>query len=268
MLKMDIFNKNRIFPDLFQIEDVESDNACFYRSVANCLGLRTNNNSVDEIMASFDFSKVRDGGWEKFYRDPNWGYSGETQDTLARNLQELAYHWVQENHSKVIKWDFSDKSNESANQSETKPLEINVKTLISLTHDIDYEEYLDNYRYFAGDLAIHPDGEEMCLIPDRWGGFVEQVALSHLFEIPIVVLTAQRYDEKTTKIITGRISHNKAYKGVMFKTFQISGQEYLKSQSPIYLLWKKTKTGPHYMALYPKDTDQTLRIIQDYLNNS
>lgn len=263
---MENFKKTRLYPDLFQIEDVEGDNACFYRSTANCLGQRTNKDTVDEIMTSFDFSRERDGGWQQFYNHNDWGYSGEIQEMIARNLQEIAYQWVQDNPDRVLEWKFSDDSTNS--DAHDNPLVINVKTLISLTHDIDYDEYIENYQHFAGDVVVQEVGKEVYLIPERWGGFVEQVALSHLFEIPIVVLIAQRYDERINKIVTGRISLNKAYKGVMFKTFQISGKEYLNKNSPIYLLWKKTKSGPHYMALYPKDTDQTLRVLQDYLGSN
>ena len=267
---MEDFKQHRISPSLFQIEDVEGDNACFYRSVANCLGLRTKYDDTGDIIASFDFTELRPGGISGFYEHPEWGYNGDSQDSLARNLQEMSYQWVQQHRSKKITWDLppvelspmlSNPETPDEVPTEASDLTLTVETLINLTHDIDYEEYLENYQHFAGDCVITDTDE---LIADRWGGFVEQIALSHIFKIPIVVLVAQSYDTRTHKIITGRIANNKAYRGVMLKPFQITGREY-SQVSPIYLLWKKTKTGPHYMALYPNDQEEAQRVIQQQL---
>ena len=40
---MNHFNKSSINSDYFQVEDVESDNACFYRSLANELAYSIEN---------------------------------------------------------------------------------------------------------------------------------------------------------------------------------------------------------------------------------
>lgn len=263
---MDLFTQSRLPPELFQIEDVEGDNACFYRSVANCLGLRTEYDQCDDIIASFNFQHTRPGGVTAHYGNCNWGYNGDCQDNLARNLQEMAYQWVQQNHHKTIEWDFPLSTEVSTYDRErdddtSQELKLEVATLINLTHEIAYEEYLENYQYYAGDPVV--DENDM-IVPDRWGGFVEQIALSNIFKMPIVVLVAQRYDTKTNKINAGRISNNKAYRDVMFKTFQITGKEY-RDTDPIYLLWKKTRHGPHYMALYPKNPVETNRLCQERL---
>jgi len=145
---------------------------------------------------------------------------------------------------------------------------MDLGTMILLTHDIDIDEYLDRYRYFAGDVIvdeidtgeIYKQGDNKGLsiieeieIDDRWGGTPEQIALSEAYELPIVILTAQKYDKKRDKIINGRITKNKAEKGVRYKIIQVIGKKYLLQKPPIFILWKEFKKMGHYFSLYIKN---------------
>jgi glucan phosphoethanolaminetransferase (alkaline phosphatase superfamily) len=90
-------------------------------------------------------------------------------------------------------------------------------------------------------------------VDDRWGGYSEQLALSKFLKIPIIVYISQKYDRNHSKIITGKISNNKAEKGVRFKTYQSTGLEFMDTSPPITLLWKKSNGDGHYLALYKKN---------------
>ncbi|GAG45870.1 unnamed protein product, partial [marine sediment metagenome] len=111
---------------------------------------------------------------------------------------------------KIMKWD-SDFS-------------CSVSDLVELTHGIDVHDYLKSYSVFAADDI--PDEDDI-IYGDRWGGFIEQVALSNIYSIPILVLSAHRYDVKKNKIVNGTIYRNKAYRDVYLKLYQATGMEYL-----------------------------------------
>ncbi len=259
---MNQFIQSSLSPDLFQVEDVESDNACFYRSLANALAFVSKKIEQIPNLKNGSFHHYRHV--DDFYADDNWGYNGENQEILARSLQESAVAWIK------------NKQNELAPLPKNAP-ELTYEVLVNMIHEISISEYLENYSHFAGDLvvldktSIHGDTdvdnidnpEQFTILDDRWGGFVEQLALSEYLKLPIVVLTAQKYDTRLKKIITGRIHRNKPIKGVRFKVYQTSGLEYLTRGRPVlYLLWKKTKNGDHYMSLYPKDQDRCLETIK------
>jgi hypothetical protein len=145
---------------------------------------------------------------------------------------------------------------------------MSVEDIVELTHEIPFKNYIELYKYFAGDIVITNEEDvenkedDTNILDDRWGGYVEQVALSHTFALPVVVLIPQRYDPKKNKIYNGIINRNKAYKGVRYRISQIVGQEYLTSDNlPVYLVWKKTANGPHYLVAYPTDYSSVNKYI-------
>ena len=253
---MENFNKSSIDSIYFQVEDVESDNACFYRSLANGLAFISENPEMNISLKEPKFGfhqRVHD-----FYGNKSWGFSGNNQEYLARDLQQLSVDWI------------TDKRQLRAPLSKSKDgLNITIEELILMVHDLSYDEYLEQYKYFAGDIIVEKDDnseEIISILDNRWGGYVEQVAISQQIKVPIVVLTAQKYDNRLEKLITGRIHRNKPIKGVRFKVNQTTGLEYLSRDKPIvYLLWKKTKNGDHYMAVYPKNHDVCKELIREHL---
>ena len=72
-----------------------------------------------------------------------------------------------------------------------------------------------------------------------------------IFKVSIIILSPQNLLHN--KIITGKITNNKAEKGVRFKVMQIIGKSYLLEKHPIFILWKKQKNEGHYIALYLKE---------------
>ena len=71
--------------------------------------------------------------------------------------------------------------------------------------------------------------------------------------MPICVYISLKYDKRLSKIVTGKIRNEKPEKGVRFRLSEIVGEDYLSEKPPLFILWRKTSVGPHYMALYPKN---------------
>ena len=258
---MEDFISQTIDPGLFQIEDVLNDNACFYRAVANGFNLISRNHTGQQIVkeSSFDTSK----SVNEIYKNHQWGFEGDEQESLARDLQGLAYQWVKVNPKKKV----------SLSGSEDSDLQMSVEDLVCLTHEMSFSDYIETYKYFAGDIIITTDSDDnsddnsgsddtVNILNERWGGYIEQVAISNRFGVAIIVLAPQRYDVKRDKIYNGTIYRNKPYKGVRYRISQIVGKDFLRSGNlPIYLLWKKTVNGPHYLSIYPKDCESCKQLM-------
>lgn len=141
----------------------------------------------------------------------------------CEELQKKIYNWILENIDTYI-----------------VEYQMDVKNLIIVTHDCDINEYLERYNVFAG-----VNNEE---IEDRWGGLIEQIVVSNIFKINIIIYTTQKYDKTKKKIITGKVIKNKPEKNVRLKNIQ--NIYYSDKSDTIYLLWKKYNKQGHYMSLF------------------
>jgi len=258
-LKIIEFNTNTLDTNLFQVEDVVNDNACFYRAFANGLNYSSPNKSLHDIKDLKHFGIYKD--LEETYQNPDWGYYSDKQDKLARYLQNKSYRWIKRNY-----------------KDQLEEYGMDMGTMILLTHEIDIDTYLDRYTYFAGDIilesfdAISNKSNEIDNVieyemEDRWGGMPEQVALSESYKIPIIIVTSQKYDKRYNKIVNGKIRLNKPEKNVRFKILQIYGKKFIKSNPPIFLLWKKKDRVGHYMSLYPKSNEIVSNIMSNQVND-
>ena len=245
------FNLETIEPSLFHIEDVLNDNACFYRAFANCINYITESDHLDKLKILENYGELKP--IQHVYENILWGYGGESQENLARYLQETAYTWILENISTYL-----------------NEYNMSIDIMVCLIHNINMSEYMDRYKYFAGDKVItkidsgkvYKSGKKKGKpifqndeLDERWGGTPEQIALSEHYNIPIIILTSQKYDTTKNKIITGKIRNNKPEKKVRFRLVQIIGERFLTKTPPIYILWKKTNKLGHYMSLYQKSID-------------
>ena len=245
------FNLATIDPSLFHIEDVLNDNACFYRAFANCINYVSGSEFLDKPKVLYNYGELK--SIEQVYQNVLWGYCGESQENLARYLQKTAYNWILENISTYL-----------------NEYNMSIDIMVCLIHNINMSEYMDRYKYFAGDKVItkidsgkvyksgKKKGKPIFLndeLEERWGGTPEQIALSEHYNIPIFILTSQKYDTTKNKIITGKIRNNKPEKKVRFRLVQIIGERFLTKTPPIYILWKKTNKLGHYMSLYQKSID-------------
>ena len=132
-LQMNNFIKKTIDPERFYIEDVLGDDACFYRSIANSINYQYKfNNTLDSV-----FKKT--GEWIETKGFENideymWGFNGELQNELSRQVQQIIRKWLYKNQDKKI-----------------DDLGITYKELIEMTHELNIDEYNELYKYFAGD---------------------------------------------------------------------------------------------------------------------
>ena len=247
---MESLLSNSLDPKHFQIEDVEGDNACFYRALANGLAFLSEGTTCDTVLKEKTFNHSK--SLKDFYESDEWGYGGVEQECLARALQEFAYTWICDRPT--LRAPLSD-------------FDISIRDLVQMVHEMSHEDYVEAYQYFAGDLVLEEEeGGEVSLLENRWGSYVEQLALSEHFHLPIVVMSAQKYDERRGKLISGTIRNNKAIRGVRYRIYQSSGLEYMERGAlPVFMIWKKGKSGGHYMATYPKQIKEAVSQLQDLL---
>lgn len=161
-----------------------------------------------------------------FYRSVlNCIHKNIISDEQCEELQKSIHNWIEKNIDTYL-----------------SEYEMDVQNLIYITHDCDVYEYLERYNIFAG--KYHEE------IDDRWGGLIEQIAVSQIYKINIVIYTTQKYDIKKKKIITGKVIKNKPEKNVRLRNIQ--NIIFNDSCDTIYLLWKKYNKQGHYMSLFIK----------------
>ena len=85
------FIKNTIPTDLFKIQNVKGDNACFYRAVANYIYFAQSNNTKDIDLIK-TFKKWGDADKLENIKDENL-----YQDELAEYLQKIIHDYIKKN---------------------------------------------------------------------------------------------------------------------------------------------------------------------------
>ena len=225
----------------FSIQDVQGDNACFFRSLANQLyynslfkkariiyskNNRIGRKSLDEVMNSIQ-----------------WGYNGKEQTKLAQLLQQAARKVLYKNRDKIV-----------------TQLDIKVSDFVSMTHELhdmrkyflgweDIDIYNEIYKTFASETIYLKTDKGLKSIQERWGGAPEQWALSHFLKMPITVYHLQHKNTHTGHIEQGRMRNMKPTKKSYFKLYQTFGQEYKDTGPTLNIMFK----GSHYMTLYEND---------------
>ena len=243
-MNKELFQAITIDPSIFQIEDVEGDNACFYRAIANYLYFGSPNTSNRSIITKKKWGKVK--SFDKVTKD--FGrYSGK-QDLLARFLQTEILEYISNNLNKKVPFLGN----------------VDLKDAISLVHEISWEEYLIYYSTFAGDIDFNQLEEEGFYV-DRWGSTLEQWVITQMLEVPIIIFNTQIWNKRFNKIVNGKIVNNKAQKGVRLKPTVILGDEFIDKKMPIYLIWREYHGEGHYMACYPKDISEAYQIIKNMI---
>lgn len=226
-MNLDIFNRETIEPGSFFFENVSTDNACFYRAISNCI--------------KYNFSKLNNGVVDLNY---------EEQTKFARDIQYTCYKWVEKNQKKIMRIGVDN------------DLEVSLEELIKMTHNISLQTYLINYKNFSGSLVFNDDLE---ILSNRWGGYIEQLAISESLRQPIIIFSLQKFNNKSNKINFGRFTNNKPYKNTRLKILQVVGLKYLRNNNNIItLLWRKNTLGEHYISVYPKNIKNFTR----YLSNN
>lgn len=234
---MEEFIQTTIDPELFKIEDVTGDNACFYRAVANFTYFATPSDKLNQIKRFYNWGNVKD-------LEKTLGHYSETQENLARFIQKKIVSYIKNNPKEIIP------------QTGTS-----IENSIDIVHELTLDEYLDYYKLFAGDIDIDQLDLDEEFIVDRWGSFIEQHVISEIIKCPIIVFNTQRYDTKHNKLVNGKITHNKAEKGVRLRVSAVIGEKYLHTKMPIFIIWREYLNNGHYLVCYPKDTNKISEII-------
>ena len=237
---MEEFFQNTIDPDLFEINNVLCDNACFYRALANYIYYVTPHDDLKKIKRFYGW------GEPKNINNVNekMGLYSDLQNNLAEFLQRKILNYI-ENHKDDI----------------LPQTGMSIENSIELIHEITYDEYISYYEVFAGDIDINQDLENEEYYIDRWGSIIEQYVISKIIKAPIIVFNTQRYDTRYNKISNGKIINNKAQKGVRFKISAIVGEEYIGKKLPVFLIWREYNKNGHYMAIYPKNSSSIMQNI-------
>jgi len=212
------------------IEDVEDDNACFWRSIATTLHYNFKGKNLEELL-----EKVDQNGVDKneVYPKEEWGYYCKNVKETAREIQKRCLEYIIENKDEKI-----DES------------ELTIEEMIPLYHDCDFYEYIERYQIFSG--------EEDEMIDNRWGSILECKIISIIFNVNIQIYNSQKIiKDKITngKILLDVLNKNKHHRlmkperGVYLKkTAYISAKEY--TENTLNILWRKSYGMGHYMAIY------------------
>mgnify|MGYP001171953104 FL=1 len=235
---MEEFNQSTIDPELFKIEDVTGDNACFYRAVANYTYFATPSDKINLIKRFYNWGKVKD-------IQKTLGHYSETQEDIARFIQNKIVKYVKNNPQEIIP------------QTGTS-----IENSIQIVHELTLDEYLEYYKLFAGDIDMDQLDLDEEFIVDRWGSFIEQHVISEIIKCPIIVFNTQKYDKRHNKIINGKITSNKAEKGVRLRVSAVIGEKYLHTKMPIFIIWREYLNNGHYLVCYPKDTTKINEILK------
>jgi len=234
---MENFIQSTIDPNLFRIEDVLSDNACFYRSIANFIHYAVPSDKMNSIKRFTNWGSVKE-------IDKCLGQYSPEQDELARFIQRKIVNYVKNNPDLIIP------------QTGTT-----LENSIQLIHELTLDEYVDNYKIFAGDIDIENNESDEEFLIDRWGSFIEQTIISDIIKCPIIVFNTQRFDTRNNKIVNGKIRNNKAEKGVRLRVSAIIGENYMMKKLPIFLIWREYLNNGHYMVCYPKDATNIKELL-------
>ena len=234
---MEQFIHQTINPDLFEIQDVPGDNACFYRSIANYIYYATPHSNITKLKRFYGWGKTKDISSVREVMKP---YSNE-QNQLAEFIQSKICTYIDEHSDEIL-----------------PQTGMSIEKSIALIHDITLEEYLSYYEVFAGDIDENQDLEDEDYYVDRWGSIIEQYAVSRIIKAPVVVLNSQRYDTVFNKISNGKIVNNKPNKDVRFRISAIIGEEYIGKKMPIFVVWREYYKSGHYMSIFPKNPSSIL----------
>jgi hypothetical protein len=268
----------------FLVEDVIGDGACMYRALANSiyygsplisddlsnLKKREKKRILYQSLANMHTERQHNDSEKR--DDKEWGWNGDSQEIVARKLQKIALMYITEHQDEPMDGDDS---------------KLALKEVIEAVHELDFDEYLYYYQFFAGDDVevetetesdendettsrndsddgdteetkigdnseddSEDDSEEFII--ERWGGFPEQYAISKIFDRPIYVYSAEKWNTRTHKINVGTIRNNKFVKNVRLRLYHVVNND--ASGMPLYILWSKSKR--HYYSMMLKTSDQ------------
>jgi hypothetical protein len=227
--------------NLFTIQDINRDNSCLFRSLSNYFNFAMPSKKLSEL------KRLDNWGMTKALKDIDLttNYIDETRDRLARHILDRIVDYAEEHPDLAL--------------DETG---ISIRDYVSMVHNFTYSEYLNIYRTFPADKQYWMEDYDGY---DRWGSHLEVLILSKIVDCAIVILNSQSWNIKKNRVETGKIVNSKPQRNVRFKIYQIVNSEKLNNKLPIFLVWKKSSRGAHYIVAYPNDIQRIMAILQNYI---
>lgn len=246
------FEIQRVPHNKFYLYNVAKDGACLYRAMAN--GLMYNikyieNKALLLKLINEHLEKEVDDLTDQELDELGLMPLPKTLETkMAAVLQQVARQWIMDHHDLEVEM-FGG---------------MTIGTMVLACHDLDDLDTYDSlYKIFAGDEDFVLTYEERTYksgkkkgetyqkkvkkpIPYRWGGEVEQYALSEFFGIPIKVFVPQRLNKRTFEVIEAKPSEGHYY------LMQVNNRQRLDEKPDAHvdlLLTNATKYNPHFQLL-------------------
>lgn len=221
-------------PETIRIIESPDDGSCFFYSVAY---------QLLELGCKVDYKleEIREciRNWnEKLVN--NKKIEEEDIVDFSEQLQLYIYKYIKENQWEIIDIGF----------------ETTIENGIFIVHGITWEEYLERYRYFAGDEYRYETGEKL---DDRWGSTLEQVVLAKMLGINIVVYTPQVYYPTLKQYKSSIFKDGKFQRNTVLN--KMSSFNYGENDFTVNLLWKKFYGRGHYMGIDFLKTNQYPTIL-------
>jgi len=191
-LNLNNFTNERELASNYTVIDVEGDGACLFRCLSNCIFI---NSSRDlnlviekfEETGCFDYPNFLDDFIEiaDCFTADDYVLDNDLEEQIARGIQSMILNYVRKNAKMKVMMDMS------------------LEDLIQLCHEINIEDYLNNYSRFAGDndfVIEQVEGKDKKIpIDDRWGGIPELKVFCLLFNFNISIYVPQEFNQKNMK---------------------------------------------------------------------
>lgn len=226
---------------LFTVQDINEDNSCLFRSLSNYFYYAMPSKKLVEM------KQLKNWGNNKKLEDIDLttNYIDGTRDRLARNILEKIVDYAEEHPDKSL-----------------DDTGVTIRDYVPMVHNFSYSEYIDIYRTFPADKQYWMEDYDGY---DRWGSQLEVLILSKIVDCSIVILNSQKWNDKKNKVETGKIVNSKPQKNVRFKIYQIVNPSKLNDRLPIFLIWKKSGKGAHYIVAYPNDIQLVIDTLKNYI---
>lgn len=206
------FEDERLKVAVEDIQEVEPDGACLFRSLSRGLFYLLDND-LDILKEKFVESQYFDD--EDFLKDfmeisecfktEDFQMETDLEEDIAKGLQTIICNFIEKNKQ----LDISKILNKNAADDEI----IHLENLIFICHEMSIDEYLESYQRFAGEddfilEDITQNGKtkkKKVFINDRWGGIPEIVVFSILFDVGIYVYMPQKFTDKINSITINKL---------------------------------------------------------------
>ena len=214
-----------------------------------------------------------------------WGWNGDSQEIVARKLQKIALMYIKQHQNEPMDGDDSklalrevietvhelefdeylyyyqffagdeieaDADTDEGKQESQEETEEETEERSEADED-ENEDTTEGEDEEDDEEEDEEDGEENVeFIMERWGGFPEQYAISKIFDRPVYVYSAEKWNIRTNRINVGTIRNNKFVKNVRLRLYHVVNSD--ASGMPLYLLWSKSKRH-YYAMMLNKTTD-------------